>query len=583
MAEQDLTTSQIIPPSPRERGGGMRIRNLAPRLPERGKIKIGIKASAVTSSRGNEFQPPQKLDHFRVVTLERGKDGNFLIDEAFHKCHGQEPKEIPVRLLYDDPDLNFPTRYACFLGRTLWCSGNGETATRISDSPPRNRAELEQLKPEPRLVKCPCHRIEATYDGKDRCKPNGALSVLIDGAGGLGGVWTFRTTSWNSIAGIMSTLEFLSTVTGGILSNIPLKLRIMPKQATNPVNGSQVTIYVVGLEFDGDIPQLQQIGHDIALERARTHVSIKHIEAEARRLLAAPTPNAVLPGDDADDVIDEFYYTDQPAEREGAVDLTEPQERTGDEEFTPFVVVDLAGEFVEFDDDAEAADRLREVQDEAEAQRGDQGVQAIWESNAQLIYELRERGHDDVADAANAYYAERLANAEQHPHTGRERSREAPDPNSRQQERKLPPEPGRTPRGLPFPSDEILPRGHNETGAPAADNPGEGTQPTQTERTESKSADLSHPNKASTPAIPPRGTSAPHAARDEKFWEPLPGKMPKEILYYAQQSLLQCRDQTDVDGIAITNKDRFAKLLSEEADKKKIKEMIAQRRAELAQ
>lgn len=50
----------------------MMLRNLAPRLAERGKIKIGIKGAKVTSRSGNEFQPPQKLDHFVVTTLERG-------------------------------------------------------------------------------------------------------------------------------------------------------------------------------------------------------------------------------------------------------------------------------------------------------------------------------------------------------------------------------------------------------------------------------------------------------------------------------------------------------------------------------
>src|SRR5205085_4390887 len=107
--------------------------------------------------------------------------GNFLTDRAFHERHGDRPTEIPVRLLYDELELNFPTRYACFLGRTLWCSGDGETAVRLSDSPPRNRAELEQLRPAPREVQCTCHRQDPAYDGRDKCKMNGHLSVIIEG------------------------------------------------------------------------------------------------------------------------------------------------------------------------------------------------------------------------------------------------------------------------------------------------------------------------------------------------------------------------------------------------------------------
>ncbi len=91
-------------------GRAMMIKGLSPALPERGKIKIGAKGSAIKSNKGNEFQPPQKLDHFLITTIERGQDGNFVKDAALHELFGDKPTEIPVRLLYDNPALNFPTR-----------------------------------------------------------------------------------------------------------------------------------------------------------------------------------------------------------------------------------------------------------------------------------------------------------------------------------------------------------------------------------------------------------------------------------------------------------------------------------------
>ncbi len=414
MSDEHQTT--IIPP--RRAREPMRIRNLGARLPERGKIKIGMKAALRTSSQGNEFQPPQKLDHFRVTTLDRGKDGNFLIDEDFHNAHGPEPKEIPIRLLYDEVDLNFPTRYACFLGRTLWCTGNGEVATRISDSPPRNRSEIEQLKPKPREVECTCFRQEPSYDGRDKCKPNGALGCIIDGHSGLGGVWTFRTTSYNSIVGILSSLEFMRQITGGILANIPLKLRIMPKQATNPTNGTQVMIYVVGLEFAGDVPQLQQYGHQIALDRARTHVSIANIEQEARRMLALPGLNAVLPGDNVDDVIDEFYadevsmaaadVAEEPAQEAQQEAATEPVY----DDQPLFAVVDEVGEIVlETTDADEAKNHLESVLDQAA--KSDR--KTAWENNAGLISELIAHDHIELAQAATSAYEERLTKESEQP------------------------------------------------------------------------------------------------------------------------------------------------------------------------
>ena len=51
------------------------IKGLAPGLTERGKIKIGEKGRMIQSQRGTQFQPPQKLDHFRITTLYRGPDG----------------------------------------------------------------------------------------------------------------------------------------------------------------------------------------------------------------------------------------------------------------------------------------------------------------------------------------------------------------------------------------------------------------------------------------------------------------------------------------------------------------------------
>ncbi len=284
----------------------MMIKGLTPQLPERGRIKIGFKGEMRKSGRGTDFQPPQKLDHFVVTTLQRGEDGNFIPDETLMARLGDKPTEIPVRLLYDDPALNFPTRYACFVGRSLWCSGDGETAIRAPATPTGP----------PQEVACTCERADPAYKGNDKCKMNGSLSVLIEGAGGIGGVWKFRTTSYNSIVGIMSTLAFIRQMTGGVLANIPLKLKVQPKQAAAP-DGNPVTIYVVSLEFDGDMPGLQEIAHGIALGRAKMNISIEHIEDEARRMLALAAPAHVpLAGDDANDVIEEFYPEQATAEPE---------------------------------------------------------------------------------------------------------------------------------------------------------------------------------------------------------------------------------------------------------------------------
>lgn len=268
------------------------IKGLAPGLTERGKIKIGEKGRTITSQRGTTFQPPQKLDHFKVTTLFRGPDGNYELDREVHQKYGDKPRAIPVRLLFDEIDLNFQCRYACFSGRSLWCTGDGETALRATNG---NGQRQE--------VPCPCGRQAPEYTGQDRCKINARLSVLIDGTERVGGVWILRSTSYNTTVGILSSLALIKRITGGPLAGLPLELTLNPKTAITP-DGKTQNIWIVGIEFKGSIERLQQIGLDQAKRDALHYARIERIEQDAR-LLLAHDPLALK--EEADDVVDEFY------------------------------------------------------------------------------------------------------------------------------------------------------------------------------------------------------------------------------------------------------------------------------------
>lgn len=414
-----MTDQEVIPPAPRRPPSV--IRNLIPRLPERGHVKIGGLGATRTSQKGNEYQLPVKYDHFRITTLERGPDGNFVMDKALHDKLGlgDTPTEIPVRLLYDDIALNMQSRYACYNGKTLWCSGDGVTALRASKNP------TDQPLPEPFQVQCPCHRQDPSYTGADRCKINGRLSVIIDGAGSIGGIWVFRTTSYNSVTGLSSSLLLLQTLTGGLLANIPLKLVIQPKRVNSPVDGKAATVYVVSLEFAGDITELQETAHKIALDRATAHVSIKNIEEEARRLLALPMPaNAVLPGDEPDFIVEEYYPEQNgsmgstvvvadaaaaPPPRPQRSDYTETPAATGD----PPPYDPETGEIVE-DEGTEAGPDTAEVLGRSIAAARD-GVAAFRKFWAALSRAERAVINDDRAkyqDIAQKADAARKAEAE---------------------------------------------------------------------------------------------------------------------------------------------------------------------------
>jgi hypothetical protein len=253
------------------------IKGLMPGLVERGRIKIGIKGEWKKSSAGKDFQLPQKLDHFVVTLMYRNdKTNNFEKDEDLHKMLGPEPTEIPIVLLFDDIELNFQTRYCCYRGQTMMCYGDGETGHALTDPKAGTRTDRA----------CVCEHQDPKYTGPDKCKINGTLSCMIDKAGVVGGVWKFRTTSYNSVVGIISSLTLLKRITGGALAGVPLMLTLQPKTVSNPLTGANQGIYVVGIEFRGTVQTLQAEGHRIALENQKHQFQIAHIETEAKLLLA---------------------------------------------------------------------------------------------------------------------------------------------------------------------------------------------------------------------------------------------------------------------------------------------------------
>lgn len=271
------------------------IKNLIPGLTERGKIKIGKKGEQRKSTKGTFYQLPTKLDHFIVTNLDRGEDNNFLPDQLIHKELGESPKKIPIKLLFDKIEMNFQCRYTCYAGKTLACSGDGERAI--------NRDGKEE-----KIVHCPCERQNPKYDGKKKCKINGTLSVMVNcEAATVGGVWKFRTTGYNSTIGILSSLTLIKSITGGVLAGIPLNMTIVPKVATNPVNDSSVTIYVVGIEYDGNVKQLQDESLEISQQNAMYTQRIENMEKEALKLISVDSSLI----DEAADIVEEFHPEEQ--------------------------------------------------------------------------------------------------------------------------------------------------------------------------------------------------------------------------------------------------------------------------------
>lgn len=176
---------------------------------------------------------PEKDDEFTITSQVQTKDGwiPHPVDDALRQAApGAKLRSIPVRLLFDDPDLSLRANYSLFDGKTgrPLCVGNGETCR-------RSTASGIQTLPCPEPAGC------GVSDG--RCKPFGRLNVGIDGEDELGS-FIFRTTGFNSIRTLATRLRYLHAATGGHLATLPLELRLRGKSTAQ---SHRTPIYYVDL------------------------------------------------------------------------------------------------------------------------------------------------------------------------------------------------------------------------------------------------------------------------------------------------------------------------------------------------
>lgn len=203
------------------------IKGLAITPPVLGRISIG----RVVERGGKRL--PEKDDQFTITSQLQKKDGWVLhpLDEEFRKDRNDKLRAIPVRMLFNDPDLNFRAEYSLF-DRTngrLVCSGNGETCRRSVEG------GMQDL---------PCPSPEVCSFGKGSlCKPYGRLNVLIGDADELGS-FIFRTTGFNSIRTLTARLNYYRAVSGNRLSCLPLELKLRGKSTTQ---SHRSAIYYVDL------------------------------------------------------------------------------------------------------------------------------------------------------------------------------------------------------------------------------------------------------------------------------------------------------------------------------------------------
>jgi len=263
------------------------LKGLALTPPIIGRIAIG----RVVEKNGKRL--PEKDDEFTLTSQVQGREGwiNHPMDETLRAGATGKLRSIPVRLLFDDPDLNFRAHYSLFdrvTGRLL-CAGNGQTCRRLTDM------GMQSL---------PCPSPEMCEIGLGgQCKPYGRLNVRIGDDDELGS-FVFRTTGFNSIRTLSVRLRYFHAVSGGLLSTMPLELRLRGKSTTL---SRRTPIYYVDLTVRSGMTLSEAIGQakELARERADWGFDQGALDGAARACLSEGGFEET--SEEMGDVLEEFF------------------------------------------------------------------------------------------------------------------------------------------------------------------------------------------------------------------------------------------------------------------------------------
>lgn len=256
---------------------------LPARLPALGYIKIGAKKAATRSREGNDFQPPVKLDHFRITKRDRADDGNFVLDQDVHAKVGEKPRELMVRLPFDTRGENFYAQMVHYAGRTKKLECNGEACTDLTTQSTSTCAKRAGRS-------CPC-------------KPYARLSVILEDAPTFGGLYVFRTTSWETANSLQTALKMFEEQFG-TLRGLPLKLRLYPAEVRYKDDKGverTATAYKVALVLRADYETAQAAAVEFHRRSQIARSQILQLSSGTVAELAA------IDEEDAEDIDGEFF------------------------------------------------------------------------------------------------------------------------------------------------------------------------------------------------------------------------------------------------------------------------------------
>jgi len=272
------------------------IKGLAITPPILGRISIG----KIVEKNGKRL--PEKDDQFTITSQIQSKDSGWIkhpLDEQLRaKAPNQNQKlrSIPVRMIFNDPELNLRAEYSLFdrqTGRPV-CVGNGETCQRLT-----NQGVEQHPCPSPDL--CPLAQ-------GGNCKPYGRLHVNLDESDELG-TFIFRTTGFNSIRTLAARLSYYHAASNGLLSCLPLQLTLRGKSTTQSY---RTPVYYVDLTLRDGIHLQEAIQTAKEIDQQSKQVGFNQNALDQMARQGYGNARFEVNSEEGVNIVDEFYQSDEP-------------------------------------------------------------------------------------------------------------------------------------------------------------------------------------------------------------------------------------------------------------------------------
>ncbi|MHA3891103.1 recombination directionality factor [Acinetobacter sp. GXMZU3951] len=265
------------------------IKGLAITPPILGRISIG----KVVEKNGKRI--PEKDDQFTITSQIQNKESGWVkhpLDEQLRaKAPNQKLRSIPVRMIFNDPELNLRAEYSLFdrqTGRPV-CVGNGETCQRLT-----NQGVEQHPCPSPDL--CPLAQ-------GGNCKPYGRLHVNLNESDELG-TFIFRTTGFNSIRTLAARLSYYHAASNGLLSCLPLQLTLRGKSTTQSY---RTPVYYVDLTLRDGVHLQEAIQTAKEIDQQSKALGFNQYALDQTARQGYGNVRFEVGGEEVLDLVEEFY------------------------------------------------------------------------------------------------------------------------------------------------------------------------------------------------------------------------------------------------------------------------------------